>query len=78
MLLCFGSIELDALSLEPIFVCCVLWLAVQVLCLHKLAVVPDVIDSLSQAELHGVHWQPCLATLHLVQHQLLRHLCVAF
>ena len=78
MLLCFGSIESDALSLEPTFVCCVLWLAVQILCLHKVALVPDVIDSAPQTELLDVFWQPCIAALHLIQHQLRRHLRVAF
>ena len=71
-------LELDALSLEPTFVCCVLGFAARVLCLHKVALVPDVADSLPQAELCGVLWQPCIAALHLIQHQLLRHLRVAF
>ena len=70
-------LECDALSLEPVLVGSVLSFAARVRCLHKVALVPDVVDSLPQAELLDVLWQPCPAALRLVQHPPRRHLRVA-
>ena len=63
---------------ESILVCGVLRFAARVLCLHKVTPVPDVVDSLPQAELRDVLWKPRLAALRLIQYQLCRHLRVAF